>query len=332
MKKYVSSLLAVGMGMGLMTSASFAKDYILNTASTGGTYHPVGVAISTLSKIKLLPKKKFSLTAVNSAGSGANVQALAAGTADFAILQGLFGSYAATGTGPVQTPQKNLRSVTMLWPNVEQFIIAKNKAKKGDVSDIVAIKGANAGFGKQNSGTLGSNTALLKGLGLDIAKDYKLMHAGYGPTAEAMLNGKISVAGIPSGPPTGAITKLMASGADKVTLLTITDAQLKQMDAGRKLWTRYVIPAGTYPGQNKDWKTAAQPNLLVVNNTVSEEHVYLLVKTMYENLNFLSSIHPATKAMSLQSALAGLPAPLHPGAQRYYEEQGLKIPAHLIAK
>ena len=57
-----------------------AKDYVLNTASTGGTYHPVGTAIATLSKVKLLPKQKFSLTAVNSAGSGANVQALGAGT------------------------------------------------------------------------------------------------------------------------------------------------------------------------------------------------------------------------------------------------------------
>ena len=87
------------------------KDYVLNTASTGGTYHPVGTAIATLTKVKLLPKQKFSLTAVNSAGSGANVQALGAGTADFAILQGLYGSYAATGTGPISEPQKNLRSV-----------------------------------------------------------------------------------------------------------------------------------------------------------------------------------------------------------------------------
>ena len=67
------------------------KDYVLNTASTGGTYHPVGTAIATLSKVKLLPKQKFSLTAVNSAGSGANVQALGANTAQFAIVQGLFG-------------------------------------------------------------------------------------------------------------------------------------------------------------------------------------------------------------------------------------------------
>jgi len=79
-----------------LTAQAEDVDYVLNTASTGGTYHPVGTAIATLSKVKLLPKQKFSLTAVNSAGSGANVQALAANTAQFAILQGLYGSYAAT--------------------------------------------------------------------------------------------------------------------------------------------------------------------------------------------------------------------------------------------
>ena len=128
----------------------------LNTASTGGTYHPVGTAISTLSKVKLLPKQKFSLTAVNSAGSGANVQALGAGTADFAILQGLYGSYAATGTGPVSEKQENMRSVTMLWQNVEQFLVAKDMAKTGTMADMLEMKGKPSGMGKQNSGTLGS--------------------------------------------------------------------------------------------------------------------------------------------------------------------------------
>ena len=331
MRKSISKLL-VGVGLSLMAHASYAEDYVLNTASTGGTFHPVGVAISTLSKIKLLPKEGFSLTAVNSAGSGANIQALAAGSADFAILQGLFGKYAAEGSGPVATPQENLRSVTMLWPNVEQFVIVSSKSNTGDMSDIVAATGESAGFGKQNSGTIGSNTALLSGLGLDIEQDFSLLYAGYGPTAEAMINGQISLAGIPSGPPTGAITKLLATAGGRVTRLSITDEQLEKMDAGRKLWTRYIIPAGTYPGQDSDWETAAQPNVLVVNDTVSEQHVYLLVKTMYENLQFLASIHPATKAMSLEVALAGLPARLHPGAQRFYEEQGVNIPEHLRAK
>jgi TRAP transporter TAXI family solute receptor len=309
-----------------------AKDYVLNTASTGGTYHPVGTAIATLSKVKLLPKQKFSLTAVNSAGSGANVQAMGAGTADFAILQGLFGSYAATGTGPVSAPQKNLRSVSMLWQNVEQFVVAKSAAKTGNASDLLALKGQGAGMGAKNSGTLGSNKVLMSGLGVDIEKDYNLMYGGYGPTADALANGQIVAAGIPSGPPTSAITKLMAGNEGKFTILNITPDEAKKMDGGRLLWTPYTLKAGTYPGQTKDIMTVAQPNFLAVNENVDENHVYLLTKTMFENLPFLQAIHPATKVMAVEKAMAGLPVPLHPGAAKYYKEVGLTIPSHLIAK
>jgi TRAP transporter TAXI family solute receptor len=308
------------------------KDYVLNTASTGGTYHPVGTAIATLTKVKLLPKQKFSLTAVNSAGSGANVQALGAGTADFAILQGLYGSYAATGTGPISEPQKNLRSVTMLWQNVEQFLVANERVKSGTVSDLMGLKGQSAGMGKQNSGTLGSNKVLLSGLGINIGSDYDLVYAGYGPTADALANGQIVTAGIPSGPPTGAITKLMAANSGKFTILDVTSAEAKKMDGGRLLWTPYVIKAGTYPGQDKDINTIAQPNFLGVNASVDENHVYLLTKTMYENLPFLQAIHPATKVMAVEKAMAGLPVPLHPGAAKYYKEMGLAIPSHLVSK
>lgn len=328
--------LAVGVtAVGVLAAAPAVaqnKDYILNTASTGGTYHPVGTAIATLSKVKLLPKQKFSLTAVNSAGSGANVQALGANTAQFAIVQGLFGSYAATGTGPVTAPQKNMRSVSMLWQNVEQFVVANQYAKTGTAADLVAMKGMTMGFGKQNSGTIGSNRVLLKGLGLDMEKDFKLMHAGYGPTADALANGQVAGIGAPSGPPTGAITKLMASNADKFTLLTVTPDEAKKMDGGRNLWVPYTIKAGTYPGQSKDVLTIAQPNFLAVNADVDEEHVYLLTKAIYENLPFLQAIHKATNAMDVKKATAGLPVPLHPGAARYYKEVGVDIPAHLMAK
>ena len=334
MKKNLTALL-VGAALAVSVSAANAadaKDYVLNTASTGGTYHPVGTAISTLSKIKLLPKQKFSLTAVNSAGSGANVQAMGAGTADFAILQGLYGSYAATGTGPVTAKQENMRSVSMLWQNVEQFILANEFVKTGTMADMLAVKGKTVGMGKQNSGTIGSNTVLMSGLGLDIATDFELMHAGYGPTADALANGQSVAAGIPSGPPTGAITKLMAANQGKFTILNVTAEQGEKMNSGRNLWTPYTIAAGTYPGQDKDINTIAQPNFLAVNADVDEEHVYLLTKTIYENLPFLQAIHKATKAMDVKKAMAGLPVALHPGAARYYKEVGLEIPERLMAK
>ncbi|MEM7070785.1 MAG: TAXI family TRAP transporter solute-binding subunit [Pseudomonadota bacterium] len=307
-------------------------DYVLNTASTGGTYHPVGTAISTLSKVKLLPKNKFSLTAVNSAGSGANVQALGANTAQFAILQGLFGYYASTGTGPVSSPQKQLRAVTMLWQNVEQFVVTKQYAKTGTVEDLKAMRGQTMAMGKQNSGTIGSNRVLMAGLGIDMDKDFKLLYAGYGPSADALSNNQAAGAGIPSGPPTGALVKLFSSNSDDVVMLNVTAEQAKLMDGGRKLWTPYIIKAGTYPNQGKDIKTIAQPNFLAVNADVDEEHVYLLTKALYENLPFLQAIHKATKAMKIENATAGLPVPLHPGALRYYQEVGHPVAEHLIAK
>ena len=334
MSKRLLSPLAAGLTAMLLSVGPVQADdnYILNTASTGGTYHPVGTAIATLSKVKLLPKKKFSLTAVNSAGSGANVQALAANTAQFAILQGLYGSYAATGTGPITDPQTNMRSITMLWQNVEQFIVANEYVKTGTVSDLMNAKGKSMAMGKENSGTLGSNNVLLNGLGLDISTDFTLLHAGYGPSVDALANGQAVGAGMPSGPPTGAVTKLMAANADKFTLLNVTEDEAAKMDGGRGLWVPYTIAAGTYPGQKNDVQTIAQPNFLAVNADVNEEHVYLLTKALFENLPFLQAIHPATKAMDVKKAMAGLPVALHPGAVRYYQEMGLEIPENLMAE
>lgn len=337
-RTFTTSTLAAALTLALggasigTAAAQDAADYVLNTASTGGTYHPVGTAIATLSKVKLLPKEKFSLTAVNSAGSGANVQALASGAADFAILQGLYGSYAATGTGPVSEPQENLMAVSMLWQNVEQFILANEYVSSGTVSDFVAAKGEPIAMGSQNSGTLGSNTVLMQGLGVDFENDFDFVYAGYGPSVDAMADGQAVGAGIPSGVPTSAITKLMSTNGDKFTLLNITPEEAAKMDGGRELWTEYTIPAGSYPGQDSDVQTIAQPNFLAVNDSVDENHVYLLTKTIYENLPFLQAIHPATQAMSIEAALAGLPVPLHPGAAKYYAEVGVEIPDRLMAK
>lgn len=310
------------------------RNYLLATASTGGTYYPVGVAISTLTKVKLQPKKKIGMSAINSAGSGENVKLLRENEAQFAILQGLFGYYAWNGKGPLaqEGPQKELRAVSMLWQNVEQFTALSNKVKTGTIADMELFKGDRVALGKKNSGTIGSNKTLLGNMGIEIEKDYDLVYVGYGPSADALQNGQISAMSTPAGVPTGAVTRAMAAMGDKIQILDFTDEQMKKADGGLNLWTRYVIPAGTYPNQEKDINTIAQPNFLAVRADLDEEAVYLITKTIYENLPFLNAIHKATKVMDVQKALAGLPMPLHPGALKYYQEVGLTIPDHLVAK
>ena len=90
------------MALSTPSHAAEERDYLLATASTGGTYYPVGVALATLVKVKLQPKQKIGMSAINSAGSGENVKLLRDNEAQFAILQGLFGYYAWKGIGPVK--------------------------------------------------------------------------------------------------------------------------------------------------------------------------------------------------------------------------------------
>lgn len=329
---------AVLVSLILLTSrspiAAEQRNYILATASTGGTFYPVGVALSTLVKMKLQPTEGMSLSAISSAGSNENIRLLGKNEAQFAILQGLYGYYARTGTGPMQAAgkQSTLRSVTMLWQNVEHFLIASEYARTGTVADYTPLKGKRMALGKRNSGAIGSNQALLSGLGIDIAQDYHLIYGGYGPSAEALQNGQVAGTSIPAGVPTGAVARLFATVGDKVTLLDVTDAELKRMDAGRNLWTRYTIAPGTYVSVDRAVHTIAQPNFLAVRADVPEQDVYRLTKAIYENLPFLANIHPATKAMTLEKAVAGLPLPLHPGAAKYYREQGIAIPERLITR
>jgi TRAP transporter TAXI family solute receptor len=332
----IGGLTAVAVAAFTPATAQEAEpaNYILATASTGGTYYPVGVALSTLIKVKLEPGQKIGMSAVSSAGSGENVRLLRDNEAQFGILQGLFGYYAASGTGPLEAdgPQEGLRSVSMLWQNVEHFVVSSDRAATGTMDDFVALKGENVALGRRNSGTIGSNAAILGGFGLDIYEDFELVEGGYGPSAEALQNGQVAGISTPAGVPVGALSQLFATAGDGVTLLNFTPEQIATGDGGRELWTEFVIPAGTYPGQDADVTTIAQPNFLATRADLPEENVYLITKTIYENLPFLQSIHPATKAMAIEKAIAGLPLPLHPGAARYYQEMGINVPERLMAK
>ena len=315
-------------------AAQDGGSYILATATTGGTYYPVGVALATLTKVKLEPKLKIGMSAISSAGSGENVRLMREGEAQFSLLQGLFGYYAARGVGPVAAdgPQKNIMMVANIWPNVEHMAIRADKATTGTIDDMVALKGESMALGAPNSGAIGSAGAILGGLGLDITRDVTLVGGGYGPAAEALQNGQVVGISTPGGVPVGAITQLLASAGDNVRLLSYTPEQIERANGELGLWTAYPIPAGTYPGQTYDVTTIAQPNLLAVNADVPEEHVYQITKTIFENLALLRAIHPATNLLTLETALNGLPAPLHPGALRYYREAGLEIPERLIAQ
>ena len=325
-RKVVTGILCATLALSIAFGEARAddKNLIIATATTGGTYYPVGVAIGTLISVKLAGDQGITATAINSAGSGENVQMLKNKEADLAILQALFGQEAYKGTGAYEgKPVKDFQAVTMLWENVEHFALLGKYVKTGTIMDL---KGLNQKFsiGKRGSGTEGSGRAILSAMGIDPEKDMTPEYLGYSPSASAMIDGRVAGANLPAGPPVAAVTQLYAQlGGKNVRVLDFTDEQIAQLQKSYPVWTKYVVKAKTYPGQTVDIRTVAQPNFLACRPDLPEETVYLITKTIYENLPFLHNIHKATTAMSLERATLGLPVPLHPGAARFYKEKGI---------
>ena len=144
-----------------------------------------------------------------------------------------------------------------------------------------------------------------------------------------MRDGRLDGGSVPAGVPVSSIMDMYASGV-KATVLDVTDEQLEAINSVYNTWYRYVIPAGTYPGVDEEINTISQPNFLAGSKDLDEEVVYQLTKAIFENLEQVHSIHSSAEEVSLETALEGLPAPLHIGAYKYFEEVGLDIPEELI--
>lgn len=308
------------------------ESIIIATASAGGTYYPVGVAIAALITDKLA-NDGIEMNAITSAGSDENIQLLKKEKADFAIIQGLLGSMAWQGVGEYEgKPETEIRSVTMLWENVEHFIIYSEYAKTGNISDLQNLDGEKFSIGKKGSGTEISGKTIIAAVGFNT-NNFNFKHIGYTASSIALEEREVMGMNIPAGPPVSAITQAFTTiGSDKITLLEFSDEQLDTIKSKYPVWGRYVIPAKTYPDQNEDIKTISQPNILVATPKISDEIVYKILETIYSNLDYLQIMHKATEAIKLEKAISGLPIPLHSGAIKFYKDKGIEIPEHLIFK
>lgn len=322
----IASLMLVLAACGSESTTSDEKQFItIATASTGGTYYPIGVGLGNLWS-KELGDEGINASGQSSAGSVENIDLMKQGEADFSILQGLIADQAYKGKGSFEgNAYTDLRSVAMIWPNVEHFVLKDSEIKTGSIADI---EGQKFSVGPQASGTEQSTLVMMEGLGLtkeNITPEY----LGYDDTISAMRDGRLNGGSLPAGIPVAAITDMYASNVG-ASILEVTDEQFEKITAISDAWYQYNIPAETYPNQTKEIKTIAQPNILVASIDLDEETVYKLTKTMFENLDFMYEVHNSAKAMTLETALDGLPTPLHVGAYKYFKEAGIEVPDELI--
>lgn len=332
-------VITVLLGMLVQTIASWhalaqtadtrEQSFLLGTGSTEGTYHPVGVALSTLIKLKLLPDLNVDLTAINTGGSYENIELVRQDETQFAILSAISAYEAQQGIGRFSDigPDENLKAITALWRSADHVIVRGDKVQSGTIDDFVQLRGQSVSMGRRNSGTLIGNRALMAPLGVDVDSDFNLVELGFEESADAMINGDIDAMSLAGGLPIGAVQRVFDALGNNAAVLEFNDEQLAYIDQGRRIWSRSVIPAQTYTGQERDIFTISTPNILAVRGDIDDEVVYQITKTIFENLEYLHGLHEATAQVSFDTAINNLPLPIHEGALRYFEEKGVELPA-----
>lgn len=99
---------------------------------------------------------------------------------------------------------------------------------------------------------------------------------------------------------------------------------MEQFRAEHPEYQKYVVPAGTYKGQDKDVETVSVVHMILCRADLDEDVVYEITKSMWENISDITAIHATiAKEMTLDGACRSMVAELHPGAERYYQEVGL---------
>ncbi|MFA1818805.1 TAXI family TRAP transporter solute-binding subunit [Virgibacillus oceani] len=153
--------------------------------------------------------------------------------------------------------------------------------------------------------------------------DYSEFQEGFGDAADGVQDGNIDISVGILGVPAGSIESLQASAGD-VKMLSLTDEAIEYMEENSG-YLRYTIPADAYDFLEEDVETVTAYAILMGNtDTIDEELGYELAKSMVENAD--ENTHAQSEQMTLENALAGAEdLPIHPGAKRYYEEQGLTV-------
>lgn len=307
---------AAAMAGAMAFAAPVAKaDEFINilTGGTSGVYYPMGVALSEIYGQNI----EGARTQVQSTkASVENLNLLQQGKGELGFALGDSVKYAWEGNEEAgfKAPLTKLRAIAAIYPNYVQIAALQ----EAGVTTVADLKGKSLSVGAPKSGTELNARAILGGTGLSYEDLAKVEYLPFAESVELMKNRQLEATLQSSGLGNAAIKDLASSQAISIVAVPA--------DVVEKIGAPYipgVIPAGTYQGQDADVPTAAVINFLVTHEDVSDETAYQMTKLIFDNLDKLKAAHSAAAGISLENAPKDSPVPLHPGAERFYKEQGL---------
>lgn len=288
---------------------------IIATGGTSGTYYPLGGGMAQI----FIDQAGINASAQTTGASAENMRLLKNGEVDLAFTQSDIADYASKGTVMFETDGaiENIQAIASLYSETVQIIVAADSP----IQSVEDLKGMRVSVGAPGSGTEANAMQILEMYGMSFDDLGRVDRLAFGESASFLQDGTLDAAFVTAGTPTAAVNELAATKG--VRVIGMGDEQVSSIVEKYPYYTEEVIPAGTYAGFDQEVKTVAVKAQLVVRAELDEESVYNMTKALFENLTQLGNVHEKGTHISLETALEGVSLELHPGAARYFNENGI---------
>jgi len=322
-RRPTTGLALVALLVGVLAAAApaaLAQERLsIATGGTSGVYYPYGGALASLISRQV---QGVEVTAEVTAASVDNMLLIETQDADLAFVLADTAADAAAGREPFQQPIP-AQALATLYDNYTHIVTTAGSG----IASVADLAGKRVSTGAAGSGTEVIANRILEAAGIDPAGGIQREQLGAGESAAAVRDGRLDAFFWSGGLPTAAVTDLGATPNLELVLLPNAEFAPALREEYGGFYGTATIPGGTYPGQDEPLEVVVVPNLLVVNEAFDAELAYQIVKAMFEGKADLAAAHPAANDLTLETATLNSPLPFHPGAVRYYEEQGVAIGA-----
>jgi hypothetical protein len=283
------------------------------TGGTSGVYYPLGVAIGKIYSDRIA-NVKTQVQATKASVENLILLQQGRGELAFALGDSLKAAWEGDEDAGFKSRLNRLRTIGAIYPNYIQIVATADSGIK-TLSDL---KGKSLSVGAPKSGTELNSRAILAAAGMTYKNIGKVEYLPFAESVDLMKNRQLDATLQSAGLGVASLRDLSMS-----TDITVVSVPKSIVDKIGPPFVPAMIPANTYTGQDKDVPTAAVVNYLVTSSAISDDLAYQMTRLIFESLPELATAHAAGKEIRLETAAAGSPVPLHPGAIRYYREKGV---------
>ncbi|AXY41832.1 TAXI family TRAP transporter solute-binding subunit [Halomonas sp. JS92-SW72] len=326
MRHLSTKLLAGTVAGSLLVAAAAAQadrsdwpsNFTVGTASQGGTYYVYGSGWANLVADELGISGGGEVTG----GPTQNLALVHTGDISFGLTTMGPASDAVKGESPL-APGVPMDNVCALFPMYETpfSITALSSTGITSISDIP--DGARIGFGPSASTSDTYFPAILETLGVDFQR----RNGGWSDLGGQLQDGLLDVIAFAAGIPIPAVSQLEVQ--TNVNIIEFTEEEMDTVLENFPV-SEFWIPASTYSTLEEDARAVSMWNFAISRCDLPEDFIYEVTKVTMENNDKMRNVHRSAETSIPENVVHNTVLPFHPGAARWYQENGYEIDESLI--